>query len=163
RIQLLGSFQVIHGSQPLAAINTNRLQSLLAYLFLHEGAQSRERLAFLLWPDSADSQARTNLRQLLHNLRRALPAECEYLAGDNHTVEWRRDSGCSFDFVEFDEALARAERAEGPARIDALEQAAGLYQDELLRGLYDEWIQPVRDRYNQQLAQALATLVSLYA
>ena len=41
-----------------------------------ESAQPREQLAFLLWPESIESQARTNLRQLLHHLRRALPAEC---------------------------------------------------------------------------------------
>ena len=33
----------------------------------------RQRLAFLLWPDSTEAQARTNLRHVLHTLRRALP------------------------------------------------------------------------------------------
>lgn len=59
-------------SSPVTAINTNRLQSLAAYLILHADApQPRERLAFLLWPASSEPQARTNLRQLLHHLKRA--------------------------------------------------------------------------------------------
>ena len=40
------------GQQLLTSVNTNRMRSLLAYLVLHgEEAQSREQLAFLLWPD----------------------------------------------------------------------------------------------------------------
>jgi DNA-binding SARP family transcriptional activator/predicted ATPase len=163
RIQVFGAFQVSCGAQPITAINTNRLQSLLAYLILHEGPQQRERLAFQLWPESSDSQARTNLRQLLHNLRRALPAECEYLVTDNHTVEWSRDPGCWCDFLEFDRAMTAARAGDAPARIASLEQATALQSDEMLRGLYDEWLTPIRERYSQQLAEALATLSALYA
>jgi DNA-binding SARP family transcriptional activator/predicted ATPase len=167
RVLLFGNLQVFCGPQAISAINTNRLQSLLAYLVLHDSPQAREHLAFRLWPESSDAQARTNLRQLLHNLRRALPADCELLVADNHTVQWRRDTGCSFDFLDFDAAIARADdatrRGDPAAQIEALEQAATLCQDELLRGLYDAWLQPIRERYARQLAQALASLAGLYA
>ncbi len=40
-----------------------RAESLLAFLLLHRDApQPRQRLAFLVWPDSGEEQARTNLR-----------------------------------------------------------------------------------------------------
>src|SRR5439155_6918814 len=98
RIELLGSFRITQAQQPIASVNTKRLQSLLAFLALNgDAAQSRERLAYLLWPESSESQARTNLRQLLHHLRRALPADCSLLAADNQTVQWRRDVACSID------------------------------------------------------------------
>ena len=75
RIELFNNLLITCAQQPVVSVNTNRLQSLLAWLILHsESAQSREQLAFLLWPESSESQARTNLRQLLHHLRRALPA-----------------------------------------------------------------------------------------
>ena len=77
RIELFNNLLITCAQQPVLSVNTNRLQSLLAWLVLHsESAQPREQLAFLLWPESSESQARTNLRQLLHHLRRALPAEC---------------------------------------------------------------------------------------
>ena len=70
--------------QPVTAVNTNRLHSLIAYLILHgDTPQPREQLAFVLWPASSESQARTNLRQLLHHLKRALPAECNLLVTDH--------------------------------------------------------------------------------
>src|SRR5438128_2460995 len=100
RIELLGGLRFTYRQQTVQTISTNRLKSLLAYLVLHADVpQSREHLAYLLWPESAESQARTNLRQLLHHLRRALPADCKLLVTDNHTALWREDPTCSIDVV----------------------------------------------------------------
>jgi len=167
RIELFGNLQLTCGQQPVTEINTNRLQSLLAFLVLHgEGPQPRERLAFLLWPESTEGQARTNLRQLLHHLRRALPAECCFLVADNHTVQWRHDPSCSVDVVEFDTAILEAasarKRSDTKRELQCLEQAARLYQEDLLRGLYDEWLQPKRDQYRQQMEHVLYRLVTLH-
>jgi DNA-binding SARP family transcriptional activator len=60
------------GEWQLPPLDSGRAESLLAYLLLHRDVpQPRQRLAFLLWPDSAEGQAHTNLRKVLHNLRRA--------------------------------------------------------------------------------------------
>ncbi|MCU1260978.1 MAG: repeat:Bacterial transcriptional activator domain:Tetratricopeptide 4, partial [Bryobacterales bacterium] len=166
RIELFGNLQIACGPNAVTAVNTNRLQSLLAYLILNGGApQSREHLAFLLWPESNEQQARTNLRQLIHHLRRALPAEYCLLAADNHTVQWPRDPGCSIDVVEFDAAVDRSAEAcksgDRAGEREALEAAARLYQDDLVRGLYDDWLQPKREHYRQQLTHVLSRLTAL--
>src|SRR6266849_6342545 len=102
RISLFGNLRISFAGQPVTAVNTNRLQSLIAWLILHgDTPQPRERLAFTLWPGSRESQARTNLRQLLHNLKRALPVECDSLVTDHFAVQWRRDASCAIDIVEF--------------------------------------------------------------
>ena len=73
-LDLLGTFRLCRGDQPLAGFEHARLQQLLAYLALHRLAPiSRQQLAFLFWPDSIDQQALKNLRTLLTRLRRALP------------------------------------------------------------------------------------------
>src|SRR5215831_14926578 len=150
RIELFGSLRITCGERPIASVNTSRLQSLLGYLVLHSGTPvSREQLAFLLWPESTDAQARTNLRQLLHHLRRALPAGCCLLVSDHQTVQWKRDASCWIDVAEFEKAIARG----------AYEEAIGLYQDDLLRGLYDDWLNSKRDHYRQQFAEALTHAV----
>lgn len=151
---------------PITAINTNRLQSLLAFLVLRAAApQPREQLASLLWPESSDGQARTNLRQLLHHLRRALPAGCPLLISDNHTIQWPRSPECSVDLHDFDDAVKRAAQAgqTGDEAVEraALETAAMLYQDELARGLYDDWLIPLRENYRQQFAAVLTRLAVL--
>ena len=74
RVRLLGPMDLRIGERQLPPLDSARAESLLAYLLLHRDVpQPRQRLAFLLWPDSAERQAQTNLRKVLHNLRRALP------------------------------------------------------------------------------------------
>ena len=71
---MLGELDLRFGERRLPPLESARAQSLLAYLLVHRDApQPRERIAFVLWPDSTEPQARTNLRKVLHNLRRALP------------------------------------------------------------------------------------------
>ena len=166
RIELFGSLRVTWGEQPIHALSQGRLQGLLAYLVIHGGEPiSREHLAFTLWPDSSESQARTNLRQLVHLLRRALPPDCDLLVTDTQTVTWGRNARCSVDILDFEEAATRAATArERQARAEerkALETAAALYQDELLPGFYDEWIKPKREQLHQQLLRTLRRLTEL--
>ena len=165
RIELLGKLRFTFGQQLITSVNTNRMRSLLAFLVLHgEAAQSREQLAFLLWPESSEAQARTNLRQLLHNLRRALPVECLLLVTDNQSVRWLPDSSCTIDVVEFEAAFRAAEEVRDtdvPASREALEKATRLYQDDLLPDLYDDWLQPKREQLRQVFAEVLIRLSAL--
>ena len=75
RIRLLGELDLRQGGRALPPLDSARAESLLAYLLLHRDApQPRQHLAFLLWPDSSEGQARTNLRHVLHNLRGRCPS-----------------------------------------------------------------------------------------
>src|SRR6478736_965784 len=112
RISLFGNLRISFAGRPVTAVNTNRLHSLIAYLILHgDTPQPRERLAFLLWPTSSESQARTNLRQLLHHLKRALPPECNLLVTNHFAVQWRQDASCAVDAIDFQAAIAKATAA----------------------------------------------------
>lgn len=83
RLSLLGDFLLISGETPVTTLTVPRVQSLLVYLVLHRSApQDRSHLAFLLWPDSEEAQAHTNLRQLLYHLRQALPHADHLLYAD---------------------------------------------------------------------------------
>ncbi len=165
RIELLGKMRFTYGQDLLTSINTNRMRTLLAYLVLHaDAAQTREHLAFLLWPESNEGQARTNLRQLLHNLRRALPLDCSLLVTDNHSVRWKPDNSCAIDVIEFEEAVqaaAAVKEGDPQARLRALEAAARVYQDDLLVDLYDDWLEVKRAQLRQQLAEVLGSLAAL--
>src|SRR6266516_890381 len=148
-IRLLGDFSLLYSDQQVTSLNTMRLQSLLAYLVLHhDGPQHRQHLAFLFWPDTTEAQARNNLRQLLHQLRQALPAFEQFLHVDTSMLHWRLDTPFSLDVAEFEQALTLADAAtrrnDQRALQAALEQADGLYRGELLPGCYDEWILPER-------------------
>jgi DNA-binding SARP family transcriptional activator/predicted ATPase len=163
RLHLFGDFSLVYGEEQVTSVNTPRLHSLLAYLALHHDApQLRQRLAFLFWPDTGEAQARTNLRQLLHQLRHALPDADAFLYADASAVYWRSDAPFQLDVVEFEHALALADAA---ARADdqraALEQATTLYRAHLLPNCYDDWIVPERERLHLRHQQALQRLIQL--
>jgi DNA-binding SARP family transcriptional activator/predicted ATPase len=167
RINLFGNLRVSVAGRPVTAVNTNRLQSLIAYLILHGDApQPRERLAFLLWPASSESQARTNLRQLLHHLKRALPAECNFLETTHVTVRWRQDGTYAIDVVDFQTAIAEADSArtenDRAREIQSLTAAVQLYEDDLLPALYDDWLVPLREEYRKRVSEVLQRLVTLF-
>jgi DNA-binding SARP family transcriptional activator len=165
-IHLLGEFLLRAGDRPVTTITSPRLQSLLAYLVLHRDApQPRQRLAFLLWPDSSEDQAHTDLRSLIHRLRRALPNTDDFLRADRTTLAWRADAPWTLDVADFERAVAEEDEAAGAgdnqAARAALEAALASYRGDLLPGCYDDWILPERERLRELFAAALERLTAL--
>lgn len=163
-VHLLGAFQLIYNARLVIGVNSLRLQSLLALLVLHAGVpQSRQHIAFLLWPDTDESHARNNLRQLLHQLRQTLPDPDRFLVSDASTVYWQMDQGQVIDVEQFENALRQAEAAKRSGDMlslrQTLERAVSLYQGELLPGCYDEWVTSERERLRQQRQNAYQELV----
>jgi DNA-binding SARP family transcriptional activator len=164
RIRLLGELDLRAGDDPVSPLGSGRAESLLAYLVLHrEAAQPRQRLAFLLWPDSSEPQARTNLRHLLHVLRRALPDPDRFLEVTARTIRWRDDAPAWLDVAAFEAAVARADGAPDEDAVAALREAAELYRGDLLEGGYDEWLLEERERLRRDHLRALERLVELLA
>src|SRR5947209_9031685 len=166
-MRLLGDFSLLYNDQRVTNLNTMRLRSLLAYLVLHRDVpQQRQHLAFLFWPDSTEAQARNNLRQLLHQLRQALPAVEHFLSADTQTLHWHPVTPFHLDVAEFEQALTLADEVarhdDQQALQTTLEQADKLYRGELLPGCYDEWILPERDRLRQRHLQVLEQLLHLH-
>ena len=94
-LQLLGPFRAsVAGPQarPLA-LSAMRHRALMAYLASQVSfAETRERLATLIWGDSGDQQARQSLRQTLLTLRKELAeAGLDIISADRKLVEL--DSG----------------------------------------------------------------------
>jgi DNA-binding SARP family transcriptional activator len=165
RIRLFGELDVRLDGTPVA-LDSARARSLLAYLVLRDGEpQSRQRLAFLLWPDSSEGQARTNLRHLLHTLRTAAPALAAFLDVTAQTIRWHSDGDCWTDVAAFEAALERAAGAEaaGDDELAALREAVGLYRGDLLEGCYDDWLLGERDRLRDRYAWAARRAAGLLA
>src|SRR5262245_47281229 len=162
-IRLLGGLSLVHGGEPVTAIHSPRLHSLLAYLLLHRDApQLRQHLAFTFWPDSSEAQARNNLRQILHELRHALPEAERFLVADTRTAGWRADAAFELDVSAFEAALAEATECRGgPGERAALERAAEVYRGDLLPGCYDPWTDGDRERLRRRHREALARLAAL--
>jgi predicted ATPase/DNA-binding SARP family transcriptional activator len=128
---------------------------LWAYLLLHGGeSMTRTRLAYLLWPDCSETDARANLRRHLHELRRILPAaeDTPWLLVDVNTVQWNPAADFWLDVHAFEELSASA----SPERLAA---AVTLYGGDLLHDLFDDWIFFERERLRNRLLENLSLLI----
>jgi DNA-binding SARP family transcriptional activator len=158
-VRLLGGLSVTLDGRVLPPLESARAESLLAYLVAHRGmALPRERVAFALWPDSREPQARTNLPHLLHTLRRALPDVDRFLDVTPRTLRWRDDESFELDVDAFKAAVARSRDDE---RGDALREAVGLYGGDLVAGSYDEWVLEERALLRQLFVDTLERLATL--
>ncbi len=125
-----------------------RAVELLAYLTVHaEARHPRRHLAALLWPDSDEPQARTNLRRELHHLRSLVPAVC--LDITSTSIGWVDDPSCTVDVRTFllEQSAARGAQQLGDQLAAVLHGRAAIaaYTGALLPGAYDDWVLAERE------------------
>ncbi len=160
-LTFLGTFQALLGDQPLTAFRSAKVQGLLIYLALAQlQPQSRDVLAALFWPDEPDTVAKKNLRQSLYQLRQVLgetgAGEASYLLVTRSTAQF---SPASDHFLDVRAFLAYVDS-------DQLEQAAALYQGELVPGFtcdslpFEEWLREERERLHRLALDALLELTA---
>src|SRR5688572_5043298 len=157
-IRLLGGFHLRYRDEALDTINTARLQSLLAYLAVHKDSSvSRQFLAFMFWPDTSESQARANLRNLLHKLRASLPDANRFLSIAQHTVQWQASASFTLDIDQF---LSFASQS---TSIPDLKRAVQVYAGDFMPDCYEDWAQTVRENLRQRYLSSLEKLFLLLA
>ena len=166
QIHLLGSFQLFFDGNPVKGLDSPRLQSFLSYLVINRDTpQSRQQLAFLFWPDSNESQSRTNLRNMLFKLREAFPEVDDFLEINQQTLWWKPDSPFELDLIEFKNALSQTDitgSGKDPNKHrQALTTATQTYSGDLLPSCYDDWIQPERERLRQSYINLLEELAEI--
>lgn len=170
-VVMLGKFDVYQGIQQIIQWPNCKGKQLFKYLLLHRGIPThKEVLMELFWPGLSTSSARNNLNVCICGLRQILPRSA---SGFTHIV-YQSDSyfinpdlNICFDVEMFDEAIKNAQSAcksnNNLATIAAYESAIEIYQGELLAGdRYDEWIQPIRQKYRDNYLASLNYLRNWY-
>ncbi len=126
--------------------------ALLGFLLLHRTSHlTRDAVAFALWPDEAESDARTNLRRHLHHLSATFPpSDVPYVTTVEDTIRWNPAIDFSFDVDEFERL------ADDDTRLS---EAVATYGGDLLPTVYDDWVFPIRDRLRQRYLATLERLM----
>ena len=159
-VTLLGGLDIRMASGQIISLPTKKTLALLGYLALHPGkAYPRDRLAALLWGDSADEQARRSLRQAMYVLRKALPeTEPPALLMEGETIALNGDA------VDVDTSVF--ERLVSERTPEALERAVALYRGELLEGVgvdeapFAEWLASEQERLRGLAVQAFTDILA---
>jgi len=170
-IHLFREFDATCGDRTINSLGSKKACELLCYLLINRGRPfSRERLAGLLWPETAETQAKQYLRQTLWQLQSALDE-----AGDAHDCLLSVDSEwISIDLSEqvwldvgqFEEAYKEAQGGNGrlpdAQQVAQLETAVALYRGDLLENWYQDWCVFERERLQNMYLSMLDKLAGYY-
>ena len=159
RIHLFGHPRFYDGDTPVALPAPNKVLLLAAYLLLNrQQPVLRDHVAYLLWPDATESDARANLRRHLHLLRKQLPpcpADTPWLLTTHQTVHWNPAAHIWLDVAvleEFDTVKTGGDRQGDAAAWRGLLDA---YSGDFLADLYDDWVLTERYRLEQRYLHLL--------
>ena len=104
-LRFLGTFQAALAKQRLTRFRSANVQGLLVYLALQAARPlPGDFLAALFWSDQPEHVARTNLRQTLCQLRKALQdtdREQPFLLASRETIQFNRHSAYPLDVDQF--------------------------------------------------------------
>ena len=175
-IHYLGAFQVIlNGRAITASFRTDKERALLAYLAFESGlVHRREVLAELFWPERPEGYARTNLRQAIYGLRRALGdrnAEEPFLLVDDESVQINPQAQIQLDVNAFNRLLdgtlahTHSDLSACPVCAKDLQAAVELYRGDFMNEFFAadsqaflEWIMFHREQYFRKLLSSLQNL-----
>ena len=159
-INLLGTPEIYIDALPSLRFRTRKAQALLIYLTVTEERWTRDALATLFWPESNDTQARKNLRDILPSLRKHLP---DYLSFGEETIEINSSSNFSCDVTRFSAVMEKSlQTVETHFLVDTLD----LYRGEFLEGYgiskisadFEQWAMLERERLQQLALMGFTTL-----
>ena len=180
RIHLLGPLVIQLDGESVDGLNWSRARALLAYLAVEaDRPHPRETLSGMLWPDQPERSARTNLRNALSSLRKAIgdrarsgdrvrsgdrDAVSPCLTVTRETIQFNAASDCWVDVTAFERLASAVD-----ATADQLERAIALYRAPFLEGFsmgdspdLDDWALAVRERLEHQFSNALQALAANY-
>lgn len=160
-LTLLGGFQFAKDRTTLAL--SRKARGLIAYLSLQPGhSRSREKIASLLWGSYSETQARTNLRQVLSEIRRATRhLEAGLIRTDADHIALNL-SNVHLDVAQFETLAAQAS-------VAPHEQALSLYAGDLLDGFsmkeepFEDWVRMERERLRSVAITVMERLVTYYS
>lgn len=147
-LQLLGWWDLRRGDDSI--VLGRREQRLVALLAL-TGRRTRDQLAGMLWPDSSEHHALSNLRAAVWNTRRSAG---DVLLAQQHTLTLAGD--LTVDVTQL-VGLASGVTSE-PGALDSPDAVRALESADLLPGWYDDWVLLERERVDHVRFHALEAL-----
>ncbi len=178
-LNFFGGFHAAVADKPISESRAKRIEALLIFLAMEAGRpHRREVLIGLLFPDMPDDAARTNLRQTLSRLRRAISdaqAEPPFLLSSRESTQFNQASNHTLDVVQFQAGLAGCEPHRGRREGDCADcmvlaaTAVSHYKGPFLDGFFledssafEEWLLGQRQQLQTMALAALDELTQFH-
>jgi DNA-binding SARP family transcriptional activator len=166
-IGLLGTFRLLHGTEPIPVRGGGKVEALLGYLALHAShGVAADKLQEILWPHNDATSARNSLNSLVYNVHQllspALDGAALVLRNDGY-YRLNTEAGVSIDTAVFERLADRGDylfqKGEIPAAIEAYTRAADIYRGDLCVAMAVETVIE-RERLRSRCLSMLARLAT---
>lgn len=176
-LRLLGGFALECDAQPVE-LAYGKGRALLAYLALEPGQRhGRKSLAAMFWPDLEPGAALSNLRQVLHDLRKTLDAghtAQAFLQVDRESVRLDPTARLEVDTVEFSAfgpvCVATPSKAHCDPCLDHMAKLVASYRGKFMADFslpecpdFEEWLLNQRETLHLNALGWLARLSDCHA
>ncbi|MAT99675.1 MAG: hypothetical protein CL608_21245 [Anaerolineaceae bacterium] len=178
-LNFFGGFQAAIDDEPISESRAKRIEALLIFLAMEAARpHRREMLIGLLFPEMPDDAARTNLRQTLSRLRRAIhdaQAEPPFLLTSRESTQFNQESDHTLDVVQFQAGLAGCAQHRGGQEADCAAcmalaaTAVSHYTGPFLDGFFledstafEEWLLGQRQQLQEMALAALDELTQFH-
>ena len=135
-VHLLGQFQVLLNGKAITHFATDKVRALLAYLAIeNQYPHRREKLATLFWPEKSESEARTNLRRALADLRTNIQdqaASPPFLLITRNDLQINLDSPITIDCLLLEQQAHHGSQTQQD--MDQCDRLLALYRGDFLAG-----------------------------
>jgi len=141
-----------------------RLRVLLAALVLSRNKPiPKSKLSGMIWPESSENQARTNLRQSLYHFKQLPTSLSKACVTDRQHVLWRNPNHCKLDVSTFATLTSESLNAANSlkSRVESARSAVEIYENGLLVQHEEYWIVQSRQQYQTSLKSCLSSVISL--
>lgn len=162
RVELTGSFQVfVNGKKMQSGWQQRNAKRLLAYLVFHPNA-AREQICDALWPLAEASKASNLLRVSLNHLKALFEsAGVSPIIADRKHVKLDAEVEC--DMLDWIRLLHEARSEENPlTKMNLVKELLNYPVEQLLSGLYDNWVLQERSRLEYILLELVESLTDSY-
>jgi DNA-binding SARP family transcriptional activator len=142
-VRLLGPPRIVcAGTRIESGLSAHTFLLLAMLLTRKDEILDRDEIAFTLWPDATESDARAALRRHVYKLQQALPdSPGHWLNCTTRTIGWARGGETWVDVDDF-ERLSES--------TETLEAAAALYRGDFAPYVDHEWATALRERLRRQ-------------
>jgi DNA-binding SARP family transcriptional activator len=148
---------------PASAWRAQRAFHVLILLSFHPRGISREELIEHFWSGRQAAAGRRNFHPTLSYVRGVLPRGVPAILRESESYRLNPSYPLTCDVWDFEHAMEEARAARGSERRDALERAAAMMNGLLLEGLYENWADALRSRYQDRLEKLMLELGGLRA
>lgn len=166
-VRMFGRFEIIYNNQMLnlGHSQTTKAMKLLQLLLFYgnEGIHRSQIIQYLFGVD-AEGDLQTNLRVVVHNLRRILERsglpEHNYISIEAGIYRFTPECSWSVDARRFEDLIRAAKSAEAENKYELLQEACNLYKGHFLPELAgDDWV-IMRDAQFQNLYTESLTVLA---